>query len=124
MSSGAHTPEELETLFEDALVLRDRQALAALFEDGALFITDDGRSARGGKEIGALALAVWGGEHTFVADPRCVVQARDVALIVGEVSLNVVRCGGGIWRYRIVLLFGDGTSAVQGSEYSSQRRRS
>ena len=36
MRQGARTPEELETLFEDAFVIRDRTALAGLFEDGAV----------------------------------------------------------------------------------------
>ena len=36
MRPGARTPEELETLFEDAFVVRDRDAIAELFEDGGL----------------------------------------------------------------------------------------
>src|SRR5918994_733678 len=35
MGPGASTPEELETMLEDAFVLRDRQALIELFADGA-----------------------------------------------------------------------------------------
>jgi mannose-6-phosphate isomerase-like protein (cupin superfamily) len=35
MRPGARAHEELETLFEDAFVIRDRDALAELFEDGA-----------------------------------------------------------------------------------------
>ena len=31
MRTGARTPEEIETLFEDAFVTRDREALAQLF---------------------------------------------------------------------------------------------
>ena len=38
MRPGARTPEELETLFEDAFVVRDRDALAQLFEDGAVLV--------------------------------------------------------------------------------------
>ena len=36
MPAGARTPEELETLLEDAFVLHDPQALAELFQPGAL----------------------------------------------------------------------------------------
>ena len=36
MSPGALTPEELETLLEDAFVVRDRAALARLFEPDGL----------------------------------------------------------------------------------------
>ena len=50
MRSGAQTPEELETLLEDTFVVRDRQALAALFEDGAV-LGAGGLEARGGEAI-------------------------------------------------------------------------
>ena len=36
MDAGARTPEELETLLEDAFVLHDHQALAELFQPGAM----------------------------------------------------------------------------------------
>ena len=44
MNSGARTPEELETLFEDAFVIRDREALAELLQarDSALIVADRG----------------------------------------------------------------------------------
>ena len=102
--SGARTPEELETLFEDALVIRDREALAELFEERAVLVAGDERPACGGEEIARLALATWEGDHTYVADPRRVTQARDIALIVAERGINVVRRGcDGDWRYAIVL---------------------
>ena len=105
MRIGAPTPEELETLLEDALMIRDRAALAALFEDGAIFIAGDQRPGRGGEEIARLALATWNGDRTYVADPRQVVQARDVALVVAERGVTVARRGGdGSWRYAIALL--------------------
>ena len=47
MRSGAQTPEELETLLEDTFVVRDRQALAALFEDGAVLGAGGSRGTRG-----------------------------------------------------------------------------
>lgn len=107
MSAGARSPEELETLFEDGLVIRDREALIALFERGAVLVAGDERQARGG-EIVPLALAMWDGGHTYIADPRCVMQARDIALIVTGQGVNVVRRGGdGTWRYAIVLLSAD-----------------
>jgi hypothetical protein len=103
MSASARTPEELETLFEDTLVLRDRQALAELFEDGAVLAVDAERSARGGEDITRLALATWEGAHTYVAEPKWVMQARDIALIISKQGINVVRRGSdGTWRYAIV----------------------
>lgn len=104
--AGARTPEELEMLFEDAFITRDDGALAALFEAGAVFDAGDGPPARGGTEIARLATATWADGRTYVADPRRVIQARDIALIVTERSINVVRRGGdGTWRYAIALPF-------------------
>ena len=111
MSTGARTPEELETLFEDALMMRDGQALAELFEAGAVLVAGNERQGRGGEEIARLALATWEGDRTYIADPRRVVQAGDIALIVAEQGLNVVRRGrDGAWRCAIVRLpVDDGT---------------
>ena len=105
MRAGARTPEELETLFEDAFVTRDRQALARLFEEGAVLVTRGGPQARGGDEIARFAEAMWERDRTYVADPRRVLQARDTALVVAEHAINVVRRGSdGGWRYAISLL--------------------
>ncbi len=103
MRPGARTPEELETLFEDAFVVRDRNAIAALFEDGAVLVTGGAPGeARGGEEI---ASRLWDGQRTYLADPRRVLQARDTALVVTEHGVNVVRRGDdGAWRYAIALL--------------------
>jgi ketosteroid isomerase-like protein len=99
-------------LFEDAFVTRDSQALADLFEDGAVFAADgQAREARGGEEIARVAAAMWDGDRTYLADPRRVVQARDTALVVAEAGINVVRRGSdGMWRYAISLLETDQTT--------------
>lgn len=102
-SAGARTPEELEVLFEDSLLCRDPDALADLFEPGAVLLAGAERSARGGQAIARLALATWEGDHCYLADPRDVLQARDMALIVTERGLNVARRDrDGVWRYAIV----------------------
>jgi hypothetical protein len=91
-------------LLEDAFVIRDREALAELFEDGAV-LGDGPREARGGDEIVRLAGDIWQSDRTYLAEPRRVVQARDTGLIVAERGINVVRRGGdGGWRYAIALL--------------------
>lgn len=104
MRPGATTPEELETLFEDALLVRDREAVSGLFAESA--VLDPGGdlpTARGPREIAALASALW--ERTFVARPRRVLQARDTALLLGERAVGVARrCPDGAWRYSIALL--------------------
>jgi ketosteroid isomerase-like protein len=103
MRQGARTPEELETLLEDAYVLRDHKALSRLFEDDAV-LEDDGLRARGSGEIASHATAMWDREQTYVADPRRVLQARDTALVVAVGGISVVRRGSdGAWRYVISL---------------------
>jgi hypothetical protein len=103
MRHGARTPEELETLLEDAFVIRDREALGELFEDGAV-LGDGSREARGGDEIARLAHDMWQHNRTYLAEPRRVLQARDTGLIVAERGLNVARRSSGGWRYAIALL--------------------
>jgi hypothetical protein len=113
-ATGARTPEELETLFEDAFLLRDRTALARLFEDRAMLIViaDAGhQEARGEAQIVRLAAALWERDYTHLADPRRVLQTGDAALVVGGRGINVVRRGGdGRWLYAISLLDSTPTS--------------
>jgi ketosteroid isomerase-like protein len=103
---GARTPEELETLFEDACVIRDSEALAQLFEDGALLLAGPGpQEARGAGEIAHVVAAMWKHDRTYLADPRRVLQARDTALVLAEQSINVMRrASDGTWRYAITFL--------------------
>ena len=112
MRPGARTPEELETLFEDAFVVRDSDALAQLFEDAAVLVAGGGpEEARGGEEIARFATAMWERDRTYLADPRRVLQARDTALVVAERGINVLRRGSdGTWRYAISLLDIDDTT--------------
>lgn len=115
MRQGARTPEELETLFEDAFVLRDREALAQLFEDGAVLVAGDGpREARGVEQIERSAAAMWERGREYLADPQRILQARDTALVVAEQGINVVRRGSdGYWRYAISLLSLDHATAKE-----------
>jgi hypothetical protein len=106
MTQGARTPEELDVLFEDAFVLRDTGALAPLFEERALLVLGGiGREARGSEQIALSASALWSRDYTYVADPRRVVQAHDIALVLATQGTSVVRRGtDGLWRYAISLL--------------------
>ena len=113
MRPAARTPEELEMLFEDALVVRDRHAIGELFEDGAVIAVDEtATQARGTDQIARLAIEIWAREPTYVADPQRVLQARDTALVVAQRAINVVRRDpDGTWRYAISLLtFEDNTT--------------
>lgn len=105
----ARTPEELETLFEDALVLRDSAALAALFEMGATLVAGGDRPARGGEESALRALATWGPVHPYLAGARNVLATRDLALRLGADGAHVMRRDrDGSWRYAIVWQFARG----------------
>lgn len=99
---GARTPEELESLLEDAFVLRDRDAIAALFEERALLVGGGAGEARGSEQIARSVSALWARDFTYLADPRRVIQARELALVLAPQGTSVVRRGAdGAWRYAI-----------------------
>lgn len=116
MKDGARTPEELETLFEDAFLLRDGRALTQLFEPGAVLLIDDGiHEARGGAEISRLAAEMWRRDSTYIADAGRVLQVHDTALVLAPGGINVLRrAEDGSWRYAISLLRGRPMSAGPG----------
>jgi hypothetical protein len=108
MTSGARTPEELDTILEDAFVLRDRGASHALFEDHAVLMAAGGAEARGGEAIGKALAELWARNCTYVARTGLVLQARDTALVVSSAAVHVLRrTGGGTWRASISLLYLD-----------------
>ena len=104
--AGARTPEELETLLEDAFVLHDPQALAQLFQPGAMLVVSGGQpEARGRRQIARVAAQLWDSQQLYLADPRQVLQVRDTALVLAGHAINVVlRRDDGSWRYAISLL--------------------
>jgi hypothetical protein len=106
MGAGARTPEELETLLEDAFVLHDPQALAQLFDPGAILVAGGGLpEARGHRQIVRVATQLWDSDRRYLADPRRVLQARDTALVLAGRAINVARrTDNGSWRYAISLL--------------------
>jgi hypothetical protein len=106
MSEGAKTPEELEQLLEDTIVLRASEALVPLFTSGAvLAVAGQARYLRGRQEIAQFLEALWLRGGTCVAAAHRVLQSRDVALVVGERGLHVAGRGpDGCWRYAISLL--------------------
>jgi hypothetical protein len=113
MRQEARHPEELETLLEDAFVLRDREAVAGLFEDDAV-LGDGSREARGGQAIARLVDELWNGDRAYLAGPSRLLQGRDTALIVAGHGINVARRGGdGCWRYAIAFLSSDHSSTEE-----------
>src|SRR5215212_2788846 len=78
MTPGARHPEELDALLEDALVVGDRAAVAALFDRDAVAV-GAGAEARGGDAIARLL-----GGCRYVAVTRELLRAGDTALVVAE----------------------------------------
>jgi hypothetical protein len=111
MRSGARTPEELDVLLEDAFVVRDRRAVAALFESYALVADGAAQEARGVREIASWAAETWSSGLTYVAGAPRVLQARDTALVITPHGIGVAhRHGNRAWRYAIALLSFDHTT--------------
>jgi len=106
MEAGARTPEELETLLEDAFVVQDHHALVQLFQPGAMPVVGGGLpDARGHRQVARVAAQLWESKRSYLADPRRVLQVRDTALVLEGRATNVVRRGDdGFWRYAISLL--------------------
>ena len=94
----AQIPEELDPLVEDAFVMRDRAVAGELFADGALLV------ARGGQAIGRILDELWARDFTYVARSPRVLRSRDVALVVADGGIHVLRRDGGVWRSAISLL--------------------
>ena len=93
MLAGGWTPEELETLMEDACVLGDGKALSHLFEArGVLVLGPDRREAHGRIEIAeSMELLAGTTGSGYIALPRLVYQNNDIALLLGEGVINVAR---------------------------------
>jgi hypothetical protein len=105
MRSGAVTPEDLESLFEDAFVIGDENAFAGLFDGGSVLSAGSGSDARGGEEIMRLAAALRGRGYTYLADRGRVLQAGDTSLVIARRAINVMRRGTDRrWRYAISVL--------------------
>ena len=102
MEAGARTPEELETLLEDAFVLHDRQALAQLFQPGAMLVVGGPLpEARGHQQITKVATRLWASERLYLADPKRILQIHDTALVLAGHAINVIRRGDDGSRMRV-----------------------
>jgi hypothetical protein len=106
MTTGGQTPDELETLLEDALLLRDADAVARLFHHGGVLVTGSQvLRARGHSQIRHAAPLLWQYQPNYLAAPRDIHQTRDTALLLGEGVINVARRSyDGTWRYVIAVL--------------------
>jgi hypothetical protein len=102
---GAASPEELETLLEDAFLLHDQQALPGLFAGHAVLSSADGRpDAHGRSDIARRIGAIWDQGGGYLSHAPRVVQAGPTALILAGPAVHVVNRSGGSWRYLISCL--------------------
>lgn len=109
----ASSPEDLETLLEDAVLLGDEAAVLSLFADGAVLVTDQGVIS---PERAAAELIRLG----YVASARTVTSRGDVAVVVGEHALNVCsRSPDGAWRVAAAIVL---TADEAASPLSARRR--
>lgn len=105
---GGQTPEELETLLEDAVLLGDADAVAGLFQPGGLLVIAGSPQLRGRGQIREAAAALCLHRPGYLAAPRRVLQVQDVALLLGRDVVNLARKGDdGTWRYDICVLLPD-----------------
>jgi hypothetical protein len=114
MRSGARTPEELDALLEDAFVVRDRRAVAALFESDAIVVDGAAEAARGACAIATWATDMWSRGLTYVGAAPRVLQASDTALVLMPGGIGVARRRDDrAWRYAIALLSLDHTATKE-----------
>lgn len=99
-SVGGQTPEELETLLEDALLLRDGKAVTELFDGGGVLVI--------GERIWHMrehAERLVSHDSSYLAEPRQIIQSQDIALLLGDGVINVAHRGSDAsWRYRIAVI--------------------
>jgi hypothetical protein len=119
--AGARSPEELETLLEDAILTHDVDGLEALFEADAVLSVDDGAIvAEGRHEIVDVVTAPW--RRIYVAHPSTVLRSGDTSLVLGPQAVSVTRRGHDrCWRYAICVLSHDITNP-EGVEPCNRRR--
>jgi hypothetical protein len=71
---GGQTPEELETLLEDAVLLGDADAVARLFQPGGLLVIAGAPQLSGRGQIREAAAALGLHRPGYLAAPRRVLQ--------------------------------------------------
>lgn len=100
---GARTPEELNTLLEDALIVSDPAGVEPLYESDAVLLTGDAPlEARGSTAIATVLTELH--DRSYVATPGLVLRSRDLALTIGA-GVHVLRRGPDrSWRYALSVM--------------------
>ena len=96
---AAASPEELETLLEDALLLHDGAAVAALFEDRGVLVARAGCVRNRNRAAEVLM------QQDYVASARLITVVRDIAVVFGDHTINV-SCRGPDrnWQLAVAIL--------------------
>ena len=100
MERAAASPEELETLLEDALLLGDGEAVRALFERGQVRVAGGGGLQVGGRAADLLA------EQGFLASGHPLRLSPDVAVGGGGAVTVSHRGTDHRWRLLVVVVPG------------------
>ena len=121
MTPGAASPEELELLLEDALLLGDTQAVDGLFTRGGTLAIKGSSPVGRGPEM-FLMLSSWNeGVPGNIGGSTCILQARRTALVIGPGSIRVARrTRRGAWRFAICSLSDSGRSGDSGAWVNSR----
>jgi hypothetical protein len=101
MESAAASPEELETLLEDALLLYDVAAVQALFESGLVRVACVSGSLEGSDAGELLA------ERGFIASGVAMRVCPDVAVGAGSAVTVAHRGADRRWRLLVVVVHAD-----------------
>lgn len=102
MTRGAASPEELELLLEDAILLGDAEAIDALFTSGGTLAAGELRPVGRGPEMFKVLSSR---NEGYVGGSSRIVQARRTALIIGKDAISVARRSrDGSWRFAICSL--------------------
>ena len=96
------SPEELETLLEDACLVGDLEAMADLFEgDAVLGYADRSRPVMGRGDVAELIKDLREDGVSYLARRSTVVQSGSLALIINGAAVHVVRRSSNGWHYLI-----------------------
>jgi hypothetical protein len=102
VTRGAASPEELETLLEDAFLIHDQESLTELFAGHAVLSSaHGGPDARGRPDITRRIGGIWEQGGSYLAHAPHIVQTGPTALVLAGQAVHVVTRSGGSWRYLI-----------------------
>ncbi len=105
MTRAARSPEELELLLEDAILLGDAAAIDDLFTRGGTLAAGGLHPIGRGPEMFEMLLSWNERGPGYVGNSTAIVQAGRTALLIGRAAVSVARRSrDGSWRFAICSL--------------------